>query len=295
MILLSIKGGLGNQMFQYACGRAVADRLGTELKLDLSFLNQIPMDKNLTKRDFELDNFTISARIAKKSEINQYVPDLPFTKFWLLYFKLLRIINYRHIFHEKTSLIYNSKIELVKDNTYLSGYWQSEFYFSKIAGLIKSEFRLKDKLSEDTNKILTQIAERNSVSLHIRRGDYLNKINENVQGVLSLDYYKSAVNIIQSKVENPFLFVFTDDIKWVAENFKVDIPFCIVERDNPEKSYEDLWLMSRCNHHIIANSSFSWWGAWLNPTVSKIVIAPKNWIVKMPINSSIFPDNWIRI
>jgi hypothetical protein len=296
MILVSVRGGLGNQMFQYACGRAIAQKLNASLKLDLDFYFKNTDNKDLTERGFELNRFNIQTEPAPENEIKRFVPvNLHPNKYHYIFYKIKRLITKKHLFLEKTPLVFDPFINQVSEETYLSGYWQSELYFKDVSLLIRQELSLKVELSPKAKQILSQIEGCNAVSLHIRRGDFLNQKNIKIHGILSADYYMQAVDIIFSKLTDPYFFIFTDDIAWVNNNFHLQAAHIIVNRETSDKGYEDLWLMSKCKHHIVANSSFSWWGAWLDSNEKKIVIAPKSWIVNMPANANIIPKDWISL
>ena len=142
--------------------------------------------------------------------------------------------------------------------------------------------------------MLAQIDKVNAVSLHVRRGDYLLAKNMSVLGVCGLDYYKKAIEYVAKNVKNPYFFLFSDDIPWVEENLKINYPYEIVDINNGKNSFYDLWLMKNCKHNIIANSSFSWWGAWLNENPNKIVVAPKKWMNTIK-KVEVCPKDWIRI
>jgi hypothetical protein len=296
MIIVSIQGGLGNQMFQYACGKAMAEILKTELKLDTTTYYSYPQQSILTLRTYQLSEFNISAKEANPNEIKQFIPGIiaP-AKTQLIYYRLKRLLNRKHIYIEKTPLIYDPSILSISDNTYLLGYWQSEHYFKKICTIIRNEFKLKKKLSDISNQFLEEIKYNRGISLHIRRGDFLKHNNIKIHGILPMDYYQKAIDIILLKINNPFFYIFTDDTEWVTKNFKFSVKNKIISGIASENNYEELWLMSKCKHHIIANSSFSWWGAWLNESPDKIIISPKNWIVNMPAKSDIIPKTWIQI
>jgi hypothetical protein len=180
---------------------------------------------------------------------------------------------------------------------YLNGYWQSEKYFKSAEDKLRSELCLFDKPDEANQKILDEIVQCPAVSLHIRRGDYItNPSAALVHGVCSLDYYHSAIRHITAHVENPYFFVFSDDPQWVKDNLKIGYPVQFVEANGPDRGAEDMRLMKSCRHHIIANSSFSWWAAWLNDRLDKIVVAPRIWFLDTKIDTKdLIPEQWHRI
>ena len=180
---------------------------------------------------------------------------------------------------------------------YLNGYWQSEKYFKSAENKLRSELCPVNQLSEAGRKMLDEILHCPAVSLHIRRGDYItNPSAAAVHGVCPLDYYYSAVRHIAAHVQNPRFFVFSDDPQWAKGNLRIGFPVRFVETNGPNNGLEDMWLMKSCRHHIIANSSFSWWAAWLNDSRDKIVIAPRVWFLDRKLDdSNLIPEQWHRI
>ncbi|HIP25044.1 MAG TPA: alpha-1,2-fucosyltransferase, partial [Archaeoglobus profundus] len=170
------------------------------------------------------------------------------------------------------------------------GYWQTEKYFSDIRTDILKDFTVKEKNTEIVDNYLKQINNSNSVSIHVRRGDYLNHPDI---GVLDISYYKNAIEYIYNKVENPTFYIFSNDISWCEKNLDFIDDKIII--NNTKSEIEDISLMKNCKYNIIANSSFSWWSAWLNINPSKIIIAPKIWMVKNPNNCKWVPDSWIEL
>jgi len=275
MIIIQLKGGLGNQMFQYAMGRRVAHANNTDLKLDISWFNNIGV--NYTPRKYSLQPFNIIENFASINEI-----------------KALK----RGRIHNLTKRILTK--ERFSNNVYLSGYWQNEKYFKDIEDIIRKEFTLKKPIR---NKYIDLINHTNSVSLHIRRGDYvINPEYRKTLGACPLSYYHKAIRNILNFVTHPHFFIFSDDIKWAKNNLKFKHPVTFVSNKeqyllkNTNTDYEDLILMSKCKHNIIANSSFSWWGAWLNSNPDKIVIAPKKWFNDLSLtNKDLIPELWMKI
>lgn len=287
MIIVRLISGMGNQMFQYAFGYYLAKKYQTELKLDLSFYK----DQNLRK--YELDCFTISSPIANMNEVKRF-KGKTFKK------EELDIIINRYLLrkpiYKEKKFNYDSCIELIPDNSYIWGYWQSEKYFKGIENHLRSEFTFKkSNLMNLLKKSILQI--NNSVSIHIRRTDYINNpITKKSHGLCSLEYYQKAIKYVKNKISNPYFCIFTDDVAWVKENFKLADSFSIISDPSKLTPSMDMELMSLCNHHITANSTFSWWGAWLNPKPDKIVISPLNWFNELKHSTTdLIPDNWIRL
>jgi hypothetical protein len=206
-------------------------------------------------------------------------------------FFLKKIGLSRWNFYFEKQVAFNDKFHSLTNNVYLSGYFQSEKYFKNIQSKIKDDFSFPDLNLIEVNDI-----ERfNSVSVHIRRGDYLENSNTyETHGICSLNYYYKALEIIKSKVKNPVFYIFTDDIEWVKVHFNLEEFQFISGKGYCD--FEELGIMSKCRHNIIANSSFSWWAAWLNRYQKKIVIAPEYWFKKIEyFNNDIVPNNWLKI
>ena len=182
----------------------------------------------------------------------------------------------------------------VPEDCYLRGYWQSEKYFQTHAAAIRADFSFKSPLTNENRLLAQKIGELNAVSLHVRRGDYVkNPVTAAMHGVCSLNYYNAAVEHIQSHVANPVFFIFSDDMPWVKENLTVAAPTHHVAHN--DRAYDDMHLMSLCKHHVIANSSFSWWGAWLNACPDKIVVAPKQWFEYPREIEHLLPQAWVTL
>jgi len=295
MICVNINGGLGNQMFQYAFGRALAHKHKTSLVLSFSQLNQ--NTKGTTKRAFELEVFRVNINEASAKDLKKLRPIL-YRAINVLAFKLgFKGIQMSKYFIEN-KFSYNSNIKKVGKDCFLSGYWQSPKYFDSIESLIRDEFTFHSKLDDRIIEVEDLIIKTNSVSLHIRRTDFQNTISNNTHGICSLDYYEKAVKFISDKFTEPHFFVFSDDINWAKENLKLPYQLTFVSGNNGDKSYIDMQLMSECKHNIIANSSFSWWGAWLNPDPDKVVIAPEQWFSDVKLNAQtidLIPETWVRL
>jgi len=286
MIIFKLTGGLGNQMFQYAFIKKISILRDVEVKMDVFWYADAAFGRD-EKREYSLRHFNIVENLASREEVKRYSDAI---SFW---HKLVRKIK-RDIFHFDDFTFRESEF-LIPDNSYVLGYWQSEKYFLDIRDVLLREFTLKDGFSEVAKKIERQQINCNSVSIHIRRGDYvINKKVGNAFGILGLDHYHEAIRLIKEKVSEARFFVYSDDIDWAKENFIGD-EFVFVSVPGI-RDYEELILMSKCKHNIIANSSFSWWGAWLNVNPDKIVIAPKQWFRTKKINTKdVIPDKWIRI
>jgi len=292
MIITQVIGGLGNQMFQYAAGRALSLQNDTTLSLDISAFESYGLHQG-----FELHRlFNSSTEIASQQDIRRVLG-------WQSSSSVRRIIS-RKFFRSLTGnnyvaephFHYWSGIQSVAKECYLSGYWQSEKYFTDVEAKIRTDFTFMLPMDNQNAELAQQISLVNAVSLHVRRGDYVNDSKTNsTHGVCSLEYYRSAILEISKNIKDPHFFVFSDDIAWVQNNLKINYPCIYVEHNRNKESYNDMRLMSLCQHHIIANSSFSWWGAWLNSSPEKIVIAPKAWFANETIVKDLLPQGWVTL
>ena len=291
MIIVKLMGGLGNQMFQYATAKALALKHGVDVKVDVSYLNENAKG-NYTQRNFDLDTFEKPVNIASKDEINTFLrkADNKLSRFihrkFPFLFSSLRAVE--------SGSPYHSEFEKYPKNTYLEGFWQSELYFKRYETDIRNDFKFKQNIIDKNLQISSLISNTESVSVHVRRGDYIKNAESNkFHGVCSLNYYYKAIEHIANLKPNIELFIFSDDIEWCKNNFSFKYPVHFMETND---AYSDLYLMSKCKHNIIANSSFSWWGAWLNTNSNKIVIAPKQWIANTSVNTKdIIPSSWIKL
>ena len=296
MIKVFTFGGLGNQMFQYAAAKALADKLGTNLCIDKSFLNIY--SKNTTPRSYELDLFCLKPyeNITSSKNRGRF--------FYKIYPKIKRTIFGKKIaakynlYEEQNAFNFDSDFLSLPDETRLLGYFQSEKYFEPFQEVVRDCFTFKKPLSGKNAEIAEVIKSTNAVSVHIRRGDYVSNAKSiTIYVKNSSEYYENAINRIRKQVENPVFFVFSDDPE-EAKKIISSPGTTFVDWNSGKDSYVDMQLMSLCKHNIIANSSFSWWGAWLNKSAEKIVIAPANWFNDEDKNSQtndLIPDKWIRL
>ncbi|MCY4259792.1 MAG: alpha-1,2-fucosyltransferase [Rhodobacteraceae bacterium] len=276
-------GGVGNQLFQYANACAIAWRNGAELVLDLR-----DVQKYHDHRRYALMHFALSARVAGHDEFPSPLRD-----------KLRYHIHYLWASAKKPRLIrerspaFNQDILTLTSGCYLYGWFQSERYFEDCSDRIRNELQFITPPGGQNGKLLERIEGGNAVSVHVRRGDYLNSSGF---AQCSTDYYDTAIAHIAERVGSIKIYVFSDDPEWVRRNMNFDYPTIISDKNQEGHAYEDLRLMAACRHHVIANSSFSWWGAWLNPDPDKIVVAPKKWFVDgHPDNPDIVPEGWHRM
>jgi Glycosyl transferase family 11 len=276
MIVAKLQGGLGNQMFQYALGRCLAVRHKTFLFLETSSL----IRPGVTSREYGLSIFNIQARFTTKDEIIRF-SDLVF------------------YIHQIKRGFHRGVLECSHGgNIVLDGYWQNELYFKEVADIIREEFTFKSADCKAADQLLReQISSTAAICVHIRRGDYLLPQGSNFMN-LDIAYYKRAVKFIAGAVQDPHFYFFSDDIDWCEENLPLDYPHTFIRRDQPATAYtaEDFRLMTMCRYFIIANSSFSWWAAWLGAHHDKIVVAPKDWFRHdASASKEIVPANWVRL
>lgn len=289
MIISKLIGGLGNQMFQYAAGRSLADKNNTLLKLDISEFEDYKL------WPYSLRHFNITENLASRKEINKLTRPHPTLSEMISNAVFHRPLSKNPSLIEENGLQFHKEVLELGDNVYLDGYWQSENYFLPIEGIIRNEFTLKSSPAGINFQHLEQIRNANSISIHIRRGDFVTDPRTNAaHGLCSLEYYKKSIEYIADHVAAPHFFMFSDDIKWASENIKIPFETSFVDNNDKHHGYEDLRLMSNCKHNIVANSSFGWWGAWLNNNKNKIVIAPKKWFQSVYNDKDVVPDKWLR-
>ncbi len=288
MITVRLIGGLGNQMFQYAAGRALALRRGVPLRLDLGwYADQPPQD---TPRAYELDVFRCDA------EVEKVVVRLrePRTRLGLARVRLGEALGRRSKLLRQQGTGFDARVLDAPDGTHLVGYWQSERYFQDAADHVRRDFTPRDAPSDHAVVLDAAIRSApNAVSLHVRRGDYLTNPHAlRYHGVLDVDYYRHAVELVTARVGDVALFVFSDDPDWCEEELVLGYPTTVV-RAAGRPAWEDLALMSACRHHVIANSSFSWWGAWLGDR-GGVVVAPKRWAIDAGADfTAVYAEGWL--
>ena len=327
MIIVKLIGGLGNQMFQYAAGRKLAEKHSTILKLDVTGFEEYKLHRyslhcfhvweHLATKS-EIEEIQNKPQIAtpkildsSKSEINDLYDD---SRSLLSRFKRKFISKSKSKVQDFTSPVklesekyssllvekhfhFNEEFLDAKNNIILDGYWQSEKYFFDITDILRREFTIKYPQNFQSQKFADLIQNNNSVSLHVRRTDYVqNALTNKIHGTCDQSYYEQCVRYIAEKVSDPHFFVFSDEPQWAKDNLKLGFSTTIVDCNDASRNYEDLRLMSMCKHNIIANSSFSWWGAWLNPNTSKLVLAPKKWFNDTTRDpKDLIPEQWIKL
>lgn len=285
-IIVRCLGGLGNQMFQYAFYR----RLQLENKnvfLDISGFKDYSLHYG-----FELNRvFKINVDEPDYSLVDEIKKCSMSRGFWHRVCRKLKLYNQ---YITQKSFNYDPKyVSFTNSQTvYLDGYWQSEKYFGEAVNIIRNDFKFLD-IDAYNSFYAANIKKCNSVSLHVRMGDYVDHPIHG--GICTIEYYQRAVDFIKSKLDNPIFFVFSNDVEWCKQNLNIVDGIYVIGNVN-ENSYRDMQLMSLCKHNIIANSSFSWWGAWLNSNPDKIIVSPSKWFNDENINTrDILPESWIKI
>jgi len=293
MVISQVIGGLGNQMFQYAVARELELARGLPLRLDVSSYGDYHMHHG-----FELRRvFCCRPEMADSDDVRKILG-------WRAAPGVRRILARPALaalrgksFVVEPHFQYWPGIREVPDDAYLQGYWQSEKYFVNATAVLRADFAFRETLSAINADWAEQISRCAAVSLHVRRGDYISESRTHAtHGVCSVDYYHAAVRHIADRVDSPVFFVFSDDIAWARANLDIGYSCHFIDHNRGTESYNDMRLMSLCRHHIIANSSFSWWGAWLNSDADKIVVAPDRWFASgnRQLNDLI-PQGWVKL
>ena len=288
MIVTRLNGGLGNQMFQWAAARSLAKRHHTEVAVDLSWFDRQHPDH--AQRHFDLHHFRLPTRVIPKrapgkrgavaARIRAVLPGR-----WRVPRRVIREVTYH----------FADELRDAPDNVVLEGFWQSEKYFCDIRETLQTDFQPRAAPGPRTSQLLSLALESNSVGLHVRRGDYLDR-NASNASVLSPDYYRHAVELVAAEVAGPTRFlVFSEDQQWCRDNIKLPQDTVYVDSHFGTSAFWDVVLMNNCRHMIIANSSFSWWGAWLRDGAG-VTIAPESWAISPDLDTSdVIPDRWLRV
>jgi len=291
-VIVRLMGGLGNQLFQYATGHAMARRLGVPLLLDRTFLDSRPPGMDWTPRGFDLDVFRAPMTFADTAEVE----------------RLRRPIDrrlHRHLHHRFPWLYPDVQLERApgydpailrhKAPLYLEGFFQNERYFAEVADELRSELFVPREQPDARNAaLLSAVTSGITASVHVRRGDYVsNAASNRFHGVCAPDYYaRAAAELVERHGVERF-FVFSDEPDWTRANLALPRPAEHVSHNTGKAAHWDLFLMKHCRHHIIANSSFSWWGAWLDARPGRMVIAPAQWFAGNGTPASaIIPPSW---
>lgn len=277
---------MANQLFQYAAGYALSLKNDVPLKLDLTYFSEVNTD---TKRVFELNKFPIDYQLATKEEIAQI---FKFRKLDYLWNKFLPV-NQKRFYGEKGPGFYKNFFEL-GDNVYLRGYFQSEKYFVDCKQKILDQFSFKIEMANHLQLTLEKIQASLTISLHVRLGDYLQSSANSIMEPFDLAYYKRAIDFMQMQFNKPRFLVFSDQIETAKKLLDIDADLLFVDASLSKNANEDFYLMQQCQHHIITNSTFSWWAAYLNQQPHKKIVAPQKWYKKhFGDATDLYPENWV--
>ena len=298
-VAVLLKGGLGNQLFQYAAGRALADKHCCRLVLDVSWFNQLD-PSTTTPRKFALTPFGL--KLILRGEVqrvgaNTVLVSSPLLRVAKKVKSLLSAIRLKlwgiTVFREQ-GFAFDANLLEVKPPAEIHGFWQSEKYFQGIADQLRQELGQPRALSVASRQVLADIETSESICMHVRRGDYLtNQHAANLHGTCSPEYYVEGLRRVTRNLDSPKLFIFSDDPAWVRENLHFNVPRVVVDANGPDDAHQDLWLMAACQHFVIANSSLSWWGAWLGRQPGKRVVAPARWFASGALDTrDLIPSNW---
>lgn len=292
-IVVKQVSGLGNQLFQYAAGRYYAERYGAELRVAFDAV-QPAMSHNSFPRPLLLQNFSLTAPIQSLTQIdraflsNRFILRRSISPIK----RMLRVDAYAPPFADRYRFLPVLPVTPGTKTLYILGYWQCYPIVDGIAAALRRELALREPAQGKNLDVMKQIhATPNAVSLHIRRGDYTLAAEGNI--ALPMSFYRRAMALMRERVADPTYFVFSDDIKFARQHLPAEARLVFVDHNDDYTAHEDLRLMASCNHHIIANSTFSWWGAWLNPRADKQVIAPRHWhLTADSFQPELLPPSW---
>jgi hypothetical protein len=294
-VIVSLYGGLGNQLFQYAVARAISFRFNSPLVLDLTWFNEVLHQSGMTVRKYALAPFDLPVQLQSSTTAPNKFSQIQSTLRSLISRRLG--IHFGEKRYAESSFRFDKDVLNLQPPVWLSGYWQSHYYFDDVANIIRKDLSITCTLSKNSAEILKKISNTDSICVHVRRGDYVtNKSASLFHGLCTLEYYLKGVKLVTQGLKHPHGFVFSDDPEWVKANLDIGIDFTVVDVNGPDDAHQDLWLMSACKHFVIANSSLSWWGAWLGNDAEKRVIYPNRWFTDSTINTSdLFPEEWISL
>ncbi len=296
-VIVSLYGGLGNQLFQFATALSLAKKNHARVFLDLSWFDKDHLSAGETPRAYALGVYDLGCNVliknnrrkASHKQLTRYIDTV-----------VRRVKKYINLgiphFHEKSMKFHPNLIQSELP-IWLDGYWQSYKYFEDIKPALREMIAFSRNMNSTMQAIYKDILVKDAICIHVRRGDYVtNPSAAQFHGLCDLSYYYSGINLVIKNLLNPHAFIFSDDPLWVRSNFKLQIPSTIVDINGSDEAHQDLWLMAACKHFIIANSSLSWWGAWLSDQSDKIVVAPNQWFLNCQMSTEdLIPDQWIRI
>jgi len=280
MIISRLSGGIGNQLFQYSLGLYLSIKNDSILKVDVNRFNSVNEFRN-----YSLDDIISDINIASDDEIHDFTK-----KSWLNPFSNRKVVN-------EKKFEFDNNITKLKGSLYLNGFWQSEKYFLPIKDILKDKIKIKSIFNPSLyNKFRSEFNTKNSVCIFVRRAELVtNKTFESYHGYCKEDYYYRAIQYISNKIENPFFYIFSDDIEWCIEKFgNLNNSQIVLHFDNDINYTQYFYLMSYCRNFIISNSTYGWWAAWLSISKDKIVIVPNNWFNQAKHSTiDLFPPDWI--
>lgn len=292
-IYVPVKGGLGNQMFFYAF-KVYLKHNGLDSSFvwhEFIFTKQHNGVELLNTFDIKQDQYAKNL-ISLFLWINKLTIPLLFKRIVGKFFQMRYLLVRK--FRQKTPYSYDLIPKKFDSSAiYMDGFWQNYQYLTAIRPELLNSFKFKLPVANNHEGYLKQINDTHSVSIHIRRGDYLHAQFASLNIIKSLDYYLDSISYLKEKHQDLVFFIFTDDVKWAKDNFNTE-PFVFVEGNQNNESYIDMYLMSKCKHNIIANSTFSWWAAWLNESPTKTVIVPKKWTENV-LSAKLCPPDWVFI
>jgi hypothetical protein len=297
-VTVTLKGGLGNQLFQYAIGRALSVSLNVPLRLDLSWFKEVKATNgNITTiREYALEPYGLKVSTYYSNRQTGIIAQL-IEKYAKIVGKYIPgYLALDGIYYER-DFKFDSNVKELVPPVWLHGYWQSYKYFDAIAELLRHDLGQPQGLSLPTQAFISRIKSTDSIALHIRRGDYVSNKNASVvHGLCSIEYYKKGLEIVSVGLHKPHCFIFSDEPEWAKNNLRFSIPTTVVDINGPKDAHEDLWLMSACDRFVIANSSLSWWAAWLSNAANKLVVAPREWFADANVDTtSLIPPEWMRL
>jgi hypothetical protein len=294
MVVVRLLGGMGNQMFQYAAARRLAHVLGAECQLDVSSFDVY------RRRPYALDAFLVKGEFAKREDVASLNPLLQRGAFGRLSLRIKHRLGLPRgwtVLFENSLRPLNNAVLNASGNVYLAGYWQSEKYFLDIEDTIRDDFRIAHELDENAREVAARIESCESVAVHIRRGEFINDPEASrLHGTCSAAYYQRCFDYLAGRIGRVHLFVFAEDESWARKNLKISFPAEYVPYRPENESWQNMRLMSLCRHHVLANSTFSWWGAWLGQRAGGIVLAPERWVQDDRYDTSdLIPSRWVKI
>ncbi len=296
-ILIKLQGGLGNQLFQYALGLNLQKKFNIPVLFDLEDYDKASNRPGFAQRDIFLNALGLSFEKSENPVFSLY--SYPFSIKNIIKYQLKKALGSPAFVWIRENDFHKIPEVVEKYPVYLDGYWQSEEYFIENADVIKNKLKYSGTLDYKNERLRKEIRNKESVSVHIRRGDYVsNPANNQKYGTCSFAYYSKAIDVIKGRMHDPCFYFFSDDPLWVRDRFQNEKNAVYIDWNQDTESWKDLVLMSSCRHHIMANSTFSWWGAWLGEQERTIILAPQQWFADQSFNDrrkNIVPDRWTRM